>query len=346
MSKIISFLFVVLSGSVFISNTSINLRPSIEFVNFISSHPEKVSSCLSQNGEIIFSYNSNKNLPVSSTTKILVAAALAEQVTLGKIDLEESIPIQKITNLYLPSERSVAFDSWLKKRKSVQLSKLVRAMIKYNSNAIEEYLIGKIGLEKINNIIGILNLESHSKITPPVSLQLAMNNKKVSSQNRQSIIQEALTIHKEVATESLFPSKLNLKSNEHLVEESLQPEATTKEYTILLDNILGYQNLNDDIIDLMIPFLIDVTYDENGSEVYREQPSVILSFGSQDFYNVILYNKEASSDERFVSSYFFEGLNKKEIGLLESNIDDLVSNIRAEDNLNEVIKDLTNIAFD
>jgi|GEM_PF-4492442 len=347
MSKIISFILVLFAAVIFISTTSINLRPSVEFANFIASHPEKTSSCLSQNGEIIFSYKSNESLPVSSTTKILVAAAYANQVSKGQVDLNEDISLNKIKDLYLPFEKSSQFDKWLKKKSTASLSVLLRAMIKYNSNAIEEFLIGKIGLEKINEIIGILNLESHSKITPPVSLQLAINNKqKVTGSNRPSIIKDALSIHQEIAEGNLNASKVKLKSNNSNIDESLQSEATTKEYTTLLDNILGYQNLDDGTIDVMIPFLIDVTYDENGSEIYRDQPSVIQSFGSQDFYNVIIYNKEASSDERFVSSYFFKGLNKKEIALLEENVENLIDHIQSEQNLDEVIKDLTNIAFD
>jgi len=348
MSKIISFFIILSIGLLFVSTTYINSRPSVDLAKFIMLHPENVSNHMIKNGEILFSYKSNESLPVASTTKLLVAAAYANQASEGKINLNKKISIEKIKNLYLPNEQNRKFDKWLSLDDTVLLSNLIRAMIKFNSNAIEEFLIGEIGLTNINKVINVLNLKNHSKIVPPVSLQLALNgNKKVSAQTRPLLMKDAISIHSEITKGNLIPSALNLsKSKQNYLNTEFQPEATTKEYTTLLDNILGYQNLDDKTIDALIPFLFDVTYDENGSEVYIDQASIIQSRGTQDFYNLIIYNKEASSDERFVSSYFFTGLTSAEISILEDNIEDLITTIRKENNLKQVIQDLKAIAFD
>ena len=343
-----SFLSIIFCSLLFTSNTFVNNQPSKALTRFIEAHPENSSVYMVQNGEVLFNFRSEINLPALSTTKILVAAAYAQQIGQEQLSANEIINTKQISNLYLQNEKNKKFDKWLDKNKEVQLSDLIRAMIKYNSNAIEEFLIGKLTLKKTNEIIETLGFKNHDKIIPPVSLSFALNQKNNWTKSEKSaIMTQVLSIHEDLANGGHYDKKsISQKSLDNDLSNLIQPYATTKEYSQLLDNILGYEKVNDYIIDNMIPFLIDIEYDENGNEVYSNETHIVQSKKTQGNFNIILYHKKPSSDQRFVSSYFFDNLTADEIDELQQHLDGIIDNLNKGGDIEEIINDLRLIAIE
>lgn len=348
MSKLITLLVVIMSIIISTSNSPFSAPPTKALNKFITEHAQNASVYMMQNGEVLLNYRSDFSMPVSSTTKIMIAAAYADQIAKEQISIHEEIDLAAIQKFYFPIEQNKKFETWILNNKTKRLGEVIRMMIKLDSDAIEEYLIGKLSLEKISRIIGSFEINDHDKILPPVSMQLAMRTEKKQGDVEIShIINSALSIHEDLinGNRSVSNYKSLVEINEAIFNE-FRPNATTKIYTELLDNVLGYNKMDDNVIDVLLPFLLDVSFDENGNETYLNQPYMLQSKTTSDSYNVIIYNKKPNSDERFVTSYFFNNLSNKDLSKLQKFLEDIVDDVHEGGSIEDVISILQKLAFD
>ncbi|NRG48048.1 serine hydrolase [Bacillus sp. CRN 9] len=138
-----------------------------------NTNKDRLSFSLKYNGETWAEINPDQKLPLASTVKIIVAIEYAKQAAAGKIDPQEKVSIDTLNTYYLPKTDGGAHEAWLaqysKETNEVAINEVAEGMMAYSSNANTDYLIQKLGLDNINQLINELDLQNHESLYPLVS---------------------------------------------------------------------------------------------------------------------------------------------------------------------------------
>ncbi|MED1122113.1 serine hydrolase [Bacillus atrophaeus] len=131
-----------------------------------------VSLIITRNQTELISINPNITMPLASTVKIIVAIEFTRQASENIIDVNTSIPNEKLLKYYLEGTDGGAHKLWIEKfndKPSYTLKEIAIGMIAFSSNANTEFLMDYLGLKSINEVPETLNLSHHTMIFPIVS---------------------------------------------------------------------------------------------------------------------------------------------------------------------------------
>lgn len=142
--------------------------------DFIQKNPSKASLVLVRNDSILVSRDADRKMPLASTVKIIIAIEYAKQVAGGKIDPEELVPLTELSRFYIPKTDGGAHPEWIRKSREkdlirsgkIAMAEVAKGMIRYSSNANTEYLMWRLGLNKINANLAELGLTHHDSLYP------------------------------------------------------------------------------------------------------------------------------------------------------------------------------------
>ena len=145
--------------------------------NFIAKNPNKSALYWMRNDSLIAEQNPDKKMPLASTVKTIIAIEFAQQVSSGKINPADEVPLGELARFYIPDTDGGAHPAWLKhvqeknlaQQGKVPLLEIAKGMIRYSSNANTEYLMWRLGLNAINANLASLNLAQHDSLYPFVS---------------------------------------------------------------------------------------------------------------------------------------------------------------------------------
>lgn len=197
------------------------------FLEFLQQHPGDASLQIFRNDQSLVSYHADRIMPLASTVKILIAIEYAKQVASGKQNPEELIPETLLDRFYVPGTDGGAHPAWklfLQKEqidltKGIPLNQIVNGMIIFSSNADAEYLMDKLGLEKINAVGKSLGIRQE-KIYPFVSALFMANQfpglsgdslvRKLRSLNTQTYLSDCSRIHQQLKNDSTGQFKKTL----------------------------------------------------------------------------------------------------------------------------------------
>ncbi|MGV3240937.1 serine hydrolase, partial [Streptococcus hyovaginalis] len=133
---------------------------------------ERVALSINYNKQKWVKVNQNKQLPLASTVKIIIAMEYARQAAEGKIDPLQEVSLEELNSFYIPKTDGGAHEAWIanlndgKETDKVHLSEVAKGMIAYSSNANTEYLIHVLGLENINTSLESLGISNHEPLYP------------------------------------------------------------------------------------------------------------------------------------------------------------------------------------
>lgn len=137
-----------------------------EALDYLKAHPEDFSLVArSAGGEAGISYKPEEPNPLASTKKIVVLAAYAKEVSEGRVDPDEKIPVSEWEKYYVPDTDGGAHPASLE-RLGVPTDEVASAMISESDNAATDYLLEKLGPEKIQAVIEDENLTGQQTILP------------------------------------------------------------------------------------------------------------------------------------------------------------------------------------
>lgn len=170
----------------------IQLRKS-EFSQFILKHPDTtavVAYTIDANGEPVMDgkdlfLNSDTPLVTASIMKILVLCAYETAVAQAELDPNELVKVADLERYYLPKTDGNAHMSGLislgiktdqlgfalDQEAVIPLDEIARIMIHYSGNAETDYLIQRLGYEKVNSVAG---MEHHMPIHSILGISLTM----------------------------------------------------------------------------------------------------------------------------------------------------------------------------
>lgn len=135
-------------------------------------------------------YNADEPLVLASTMKLVVLATYADAVVNGELDPGERVPIADVERYYLPLTDGGAHISGLKsiglqagesgfardQAATIALDDLARIMIHYSGNAETDYLIARLGPDKMASVVQRAGLDHHTPIGLTLGPVLAIFN--------------------------------------------------------------------------------------------------------------------------------------------------------------------------
>jgi D-alanyl-D-alanine carboxypeptidase len=170
----------------------------VEMADFILANPATtavVAYTADEKGELVddsmsIFRNADAPLVVGSTMKILVLAAYADSVVRGEINPVERVPVADWEQYYLPGTDGGAHKEALASlglaakedgfaadaSAEVTLGDLVRAMIHYSGNAETDYLLDRLGSERMATTLAGAGMATHDPIRPILGVALRMCN--------------------------------------------------------------------------------------------------------------------------------------------------------------------------
>lgn len=239
-----------------------------------------------EDGKAIF-LNADTPLVTASMMKLVVLAAYETAVTNGELDPNEQIKIADLERYYLPKTDGGAHISGLAslgvktdelgfaldQEAVIALDEIARIMIHYSGNAETDYLIQRLGYEKVNSIA---RMEQHTPIHSILGISLAMMNHEKSLADaslRQQLIRDVEKENYE-SFDRLVNSYLNdsdwrakqiefMRSDRYITAanelgwagqvESGQffPKGTAREYAQLMAKIASGQLISQEVSSLM-----------------------------------------------------------------------------------------------
>ena len=166
-----------------------------ELADFILANPESaavVAYTFNEKGEFVADehalfYNADNSFIMASTMKIIVLAAYADAVANGELDPNERVVVTDWELYYLPMTDGDAHLMGLKslgieadnlgfardRELTASLDDLARLVIHYSENAATDYLIMRLGTEKMATVMQQAGLEHHTSIGLTLGVALA-----------------------------------------------------------------------------------------------------------------------------------------------------------------------------
>jgi D-alanyl-D-alanine carboxypeptidase len=269
-------------------------RHKSELAEYIRMHPDTtaiVAYTIDEHGELVedgreLFVNADKPLVVASTMKIIILAAYADAVAQGELDPDEQVTIAELERYYLPGTDGGAHVAGLKslglaadvggfardQSAKIALDDIARIMIDNSGNAETDYLIGRLGVERIASVMVLAKLENHTPLQPVLGITLALFNHEaplIDTEQLQALI-DAVSNGDFSVLESLMDLYLNnpgwraaqiafMQSDEFLniagqmgwagqmATSQLFPKGTGREYARLMAKIASDQFISPDV---------------------------------------------------------------------------------------------------
>ncbi|TFE02370.1 serine hydrolase [Jeotgalibacillus salarius] len=158
-------------GSAFFAYHTRKIKPRA-FTQFIKERPDTISLKVQRNDEVLVAQQENLMLPLASTAKMVIAVEYAKQAASGNINPDEVISLSTLEPFYFKRTDGGAHEAWLKeinRQDPVTLSQVAEGMMHYSSNANSDYLMHKLGLDRINAGLEETGLTDHEPIFPFVA---------------------------------------------------------------------------------------------------------------------------------------------------------------------------------
>jgi D-alanyl-D-alanine carboxypeptidase len=147
-----------------------------QLIDWVATHPDQVSLLATGGGDTAgeLDWNAERARPVASTFKILVLAAYAREVTAGRLDPGESLARADLELWYLEGtdegahERAMAAMS-VPAGGKLSLDQVVRAMVEFSDNAATDYLLDRLGRQRVLETARLLDLDTLETDVSPIT---------------------------------------------------------------------------------------------------------------------------------------------------------------------------------
>ncbi|MFD1363423.1 serine hydrolase [Lentibacillus salinarum] len=243
-------------------------KPDADYVlKFIAKNPKRSSLSIIKNGKSLADVHSDQLLSLASTVKIIIAIEYSQQAAHSEINPAEKIKTDDLARFYIPGTDGGAHEAWLKTMKeqgllqnqTVSLMEIAKGMMSHSSNANTEFLMMRLGLDRINANLEKLQLSKHEQIYPFVSAlfipyeiahqkRLDIHDKKdakeiaayIEEMSQAAYIEESIKIHDKLIQDinDDYKSQVNIKAWHNIEFDRLSSKrfvrSTTFEYVSIV----------------------------------------------------------------------------------------------------------------
>ncbi|GAE95427.1 D-alanyl-D-alanine carboxypeptidase [Gracilibacillus boraciitolerans JCM 21714] len=233
---------------------------------FIKNNPEKASICAIYNDTPpLLDYQADMKMPLASTMKIVIAIEFAKQADIKAIEIQELVPLKELDKYFIENtDGGGSHMDWIDYLKEndqlnngqVTLLQVAKGMIQFSSNANTEFLMNKLGLDRVNHLLKSLSLYEHDPLFPISTANLICaylqsengttqkeSIKTIKEMTNEEYRKKARHINELLRNdnEKKLIDRLNIKDNYNIqlqvVSSEKQPKSTTREYANLMQNI-------------------------------------------------------------------------------------------------------------
>ncbi|MDR4271772.1 serine hydrolase [Bacillus pumilus] len=140
-----------------------------DLLTFVTKNKKDVSVTIIENEDVILDWNGDQKTPLASTVKLMVLFHFVKTVSSGDIKLGEKVALADIERFYIDRTDGGAHTYWLEVNdfsEHATLLDVAKGMMQVSSNACTDYLIERLGLDKINDRMKQADLTEHGEVMP------------------------------------------------------------------------------------------------------------------------------------------------------------------------------------
>lgn len=140
-----------------------------DLLTFVTKNKKDVSATIIENEDVVLDWNGNQKTPLASTMKLMVLFHFVKTVSSGDIKLDEKVALADIERFYIDRTDGGAHTYWLEVNdfsEHATLLDVAKGMMQVSSNACTDYLIDRLGLDKINDRMKQAGLTEHDELMP------------------------------------------------------------------------------------------------------------------------------------------------------------------------------------
>lgn len=332
------FMVVILISFLSLSN---GISQSGDYIqDFIRTNPDKVAFYFTKDDSISFGLNEKKSMPVASLSKTLVALEFAFQEKNGELDANEMVALSEIDRFAIGDENHKNWKKQIRKDKLIQNQKvalkyIAQGMIRFSANSCADFLLNRLGIDRVNERITALSLE-HEPIFPfTASLLLAFNYEgdektkflsEASLWSREDYRSKVLNLHHQILESDNFLKRIKRKIGKSSYQDV--------DYDALWSNFFSYSNAEEYVniirrinersfgpkMDEMLKFIFESWALEENSHLKSEYEGISYKgAGTNSLINVWLYLRTKDGIKTHFAG-FFNNLTKKEFTEIEKSI--------------------------
>ncbi|MBN9349542.1 MAG: serine hydrolase [Chitinophagaceae bacterium] len=329
--RLLSFLLI------FLFLQQANAQSADSILNFIANHKENSSLYLKKNDTLIASLNENKQMPLASTCKIMVAVEFAKQAAFHVFDPNSKVALKDLDKYYLPLTDGNAHPQWIKyekdqgniKNDSVSLLNVARGMIMFSSNANTEYLMDILGLDNINGNYRQMGIKNFTPLYYFVSaIMLYQNPKKIKEEkilkaikgmSQKDYIKASDLIHQQLKNNPAYKNSFHiadLTTNLQKEWSDRLPASTTESYSRIAEIINDRQIYNAETYAILSRVLETLMENKNNQQWLDHAG---MKGGSTMFVLTKTLYATLKSGDKIELSYFFNNLQNNEATTLSKS---------------------------
>ncbi|MFK4009053.1 MULTISPECIES: class A beta-lactamase-related serine hydrolase [Bacillus] len=228
-----------------------------DLLTFVAKNKKDVSVTIIEYDDVVLEWNADQKTPLASTVKLVVLFHFVKAVSSGAIKLEEKVALSDIERFYIDRTDGGAHAYWLEVNdfsEHATLLDVAKGMMQFSSNACTDYLIDRLGLEKINDQMKQAGLTEHGELiplTPMILWSAYVSNRRrdafkkmsgVSEEQYKSLMNEIFNImkndpeHKKALEEKMKKKNLLGWRIQSLLTQKMT-KSTTNEYTYFMKRL-------------------------------------------------------------------------------------------------------------
>ncbi len=255
-----------------------------KILNYIQQHPDKAAILLVRNDSVLAHLNTNKLMPLASTMKIIIAIEYARQCAAGIIHPDDLVPLSEVNMFYVPRTDGGAHPTWLKEISNqavdgqVTIRSIAKGMIKQSSNANTEWLLERLGITQVNNLLDTLGLSQHTPIHYLVSSLFV--GKELFPNLRGKALEDSLSqldpsayidathiIHQKLKTDTTYKNDIgSLSLGVQKIWSDRLPASTVADYVSLMKKINSktyFDTQTQSYLDEVLEFVMENPVNRN-----------------------------------------------------------------------------------
>ncbi len=335
----------------------LSLKPDKNLISeHIQENRDNSAILLLRNDSVLVELNPDKKMPLASTAKIILAIEYAQQAAAGFIDPDSLIALKDLAVYYVPGTDGDAHPNWLEKmrndsliqNKSVSLHEVAKGMMRFSSNANTEYLMDRLGLDKINANLEALRLAHHDLLYPFVSALFVSKElpkaeeeaqvEQIRSLSRSAYIDLCNQIHQKLKTDydSAYKHQLDdISMDLQKVWSDRLPAASVRDYVSVMKKI-NNRNYFPDSVQTQIEGILEWVMNNETNQQWLAHAG--MKGGSTAFVlTKALYatDKKGNTTEL---AYFFNNLGYMNNLKLQANMNQFELNILTQPEFREKLK--------
>ncbi|WP_144459864.1 serine hydrolase [Bacillus pumilus] len=140
-----------------------------DLLTFVMKNKKDISATMIENEDVVLDWNGDQETPLASTVKLMVLFHFVKTVSSGDTKLDEKVALSDIERFYIDRTDGGAHTYWLEVNdfsEHATLLDVAKGMMQFSSNACTDYLIDRLGLEKINDQMKQAGLIEHDELMP------------------------------------------------------------------------------------------------------------------------------------------------------------------------------------